>query len=65
MHLTLAFIGEVGESGAAAVVDAMASGFPRPPFPITFDGLGVFPPRGAPRVVWLGVTEGDGRPRSI
>jgi 2'-5' RNA ligase len=58
LHLTLVFLGELGEPAAQAVVAAMALDIDRAPYSITFGGVGVFPPRGAPRVVWLGLMEG-------
>ena len=59
LHLTLAFLGEVDEPRAAAVIDVMRADLPEiAPFPIVFAGLGVFPPSGAPRVLWLGVAAG-------
>jgi 2'-5' RNA ligase len=41
-----------------SVVDALACDVDRPPFEMILDGVGVFPPRGAPRVLWVGVTAG-------
>jgi 2'-5' RNA ligase len=58
LHLTLLFLGEVQEARVPAVIDAMNSAVDLPAFDIAFGGAGVFPPRGAPRVLWLGVTEG-------
>jgi 2'-5' RNA ligase len=58
LHLTLVFIGEVSESGAPAVVTAMQQDIPVAPFEIAFGGIGTFPPRGAPRVLWLGTIGG-------
>ena len=58
MHLTLAFLGEVDEVRGAAIGDAMRGDVKAGPFPIVYAGLGVFPPHGAPRVLWLGVTTG-------
>ncbi len=59
LHLTLHFFGEldaarVGEVVAAVGPAAAASA----PFPLTLGGLGSFPRRGEPRVLWLGVTGG-------
>ena len=59
MHLTLAFLGEIDPLRGAAVVDAMSQPIEAPPFAIAFGGLGVFPPRGAPRVLWLGLVSGS------
>jgi 2'-5' RNA ligase len=59
IHLTLAFLGEIGSASAEQAVAAMQ----RPiggmqPFSIVFGGLGMFPARGAPRVLWLGLLSG-------
>jgi len=59
MHLTLSFLGEVDEARGAAVADAMRAPIPVAPFTMRFRGLGVFPPRGAPSVLWLGVADGS------
>ena len=59
-HLTLVFLGNVEASRAAAVVDALGREVDRAPFKLVFEGLGAFPPRGAPRVLWVGVTGGSG-----
>jgi 2'-5' RNA ligase len=58
MHLTLVFLGEVAEARAPALVETVDRVVEQPPFELEFDGIGVFPPHGAPRVVWLGVTSG-------
>jgi len=57
-HLTLAFLGEVPAPQADRVIAAMQEPIAATPFPIAFGGLGVFPRRGAPRVLWLGVSDG-------
>jgi 2'-5' RNA ligase len=59
LHLTLAFLGETPEGrlpdvGTAAEEAAKTV----PPFTLSFDGVGQFPERGRPRVVWLGVGAG-------
>lgn len=58
LHLTLVFIGEVTDDSAATIVTAMQHDIPRRPFQIELAGFGVFPPRGAPRALWLGVRKG-------
>ena len=58
MHLTLAFLGEIVEHAVPPVVDIFSTNIDARPFAAGFQGLGVFPPRGAPRVLWLGVAEG-------
>ena len=59
MHVTLAFLGEVVERDVPAIVDALSVSIDTRPFVVEFQGLGVFPPRGAPRVLWLGVGPGE------
>lgn len=58
MHLTLVFVGEMTEPRAAAIVEAASRPIPAAPFDLSFGGLGVFPERGGPRVLWLGVEQG-------
>jgi 2'-5' RNA ligase len=43
-----------------AVVAAVEQDVARAPFTLTFGGIGVFPPRGKPSVLWLGVSGGAG-----
>jgi RNA 2',3'-cyclic 3'-phosphodiesterase len=56
-HLTLRFIGEVDESTFADISDALAT-ISVAPFSLRLRGVGHFPPRGAPRVLWAGVDDG-------
>jgi 2'-5' RNA ligase len=58
LHLTLVFIGQVADDRAAAIADAMRRPLSIEPFTIGFGGVGVFPPRGRARVLWLGVSRG-------
>jgi RNA 2',3'-cyclic 3'-phosphodiesterase len=58
MHLTLVFLGRVADDDVPALVDAIGRDADATPFEVVFAGLGVFPPRGAPRVLWLGVADG-------
>jgi 2'-5' RNA ligase len=59
LHLTLAFIGETDRARLTPIVDVMGRDFACGPFRLVFGGLGVFPPHGAPRVLWIGVVEGE------
>lgn len=56
VHLTLKFLGDTPEDTigplAAKVAEAVAS---CPPVNLNIDGVGVFPNRNKPRVVWLGL----------
>jgi len=54
-HLTLAFMADAAPD---RVVPAFEQPIDMSAFDVTFGGLGVFPPRGAPRVLWLGIGEG-------
>ncbi len=65
LHLTLAFLGEVSDSRVDAVVRSFAGPVPLATFEIVLAGLGVFPARGAPRAVWIGVREGESALRSL
>ena len=56
-HLTLRFIGEV-DSGTMAHMAEGLSELACPPFSVAFRGVGHFPPRGQPRVLWAGVDAG-------
>ena len=59
-HLTLVFLGEIVSPQSDRIIAAMQQPIDGvPPFHLTFRGLGVFPPRGAPRVLWFGVSEGE------
>jgi len=58
LHLTLVFLGEVPEAQAELVARAVGRPLDAPPFDLTFQGIGVFPPRGSPRAVWIAVTDG-------
>ena len=56
LHLTLRFVGEVGSSEATALQDALAE-VKAAPFTLTPRGVGCFPRRRDPRVVWAGFAE--------
>jgi len=58
MHLTLAFLGEVDEGRAPSLIEDAGADLPHDVFDLRFGGFGVFPPRGTPNVLWLGVAAG-------
>jgi RNA 2',3'-cyclic 3'-phosphodiesterase len=58
MHLTLVFLGEVEEARAAALIGDVGRDVAQRPFDLVFGEIGVFPPRGAPNVLWIGVESG-------
>ena len=62
IHLTLVFLGEVAADKLAALEQAVGgavAGFG--PMALQAAGLGHFPPKGLPRVVWVGLQETTGR----
>lgn len=62
LHLTLRFLGEVDHTMIERVQEAlMSTAEGIAPFEVTLGGLGGFPSRHAPRVVWVGVTLGGDR----
>jgi 2'-5' RNA ligase len=58
MHLTLHFFGAADAVLEQQIRDALAGLALQAPFDLSFDGLGWFPPRGAPRVLWLAARDG-------
>lgn len=59
LHFTLKFLGEVPELRLPALQETFRSsvaGIDR--FTLSLAGLGIFPPRGRPRVIWVGVAQG-------
>ena len=58
LHITVRFIGEVDESTARAVAAALEPPLPARPFDVTVYGVGSFPERGGPRVIWAGIAVG-------
>jgi 2'-5' RNA ligase len=59
MHLTLHFLGEVQDHDVPALTSALSAPLAHPPFEIALGGVGVFPPSGPVRVVWLGCRRGE------
>ena len=60
-HLTLSFLGETDPAQVPTiegVLETAVASTGSDPFSVTFDGVGAFPRRASPRVVWVGVTEG-------
>jgi RNA 2',3'-cyclic 3'-phosphodiesterase len=54
MHLTLKFIGEVEGSRLLDIRGALSE-ISRARFALHLQGVGTFPPRGTPRILWVGV----------
>lgn len=58
LHLTLKFIGEVEGSRLLDIREALTEIF-IPKFSISLKGVGTFPPRGIPRILWVGIDTGE------
>ena len=58
LHFTVRFIGSVDAARLAAVCQALAPSLRHPPFDLVVAGVGVFPDRRPPRVVWAGLRSG-------
>lgn len=58
LHVTVRFIGHVDADRAAAVSQALAPPLALDAFDLTVAGIGTFPRRGPPRVVWSAVADG-------
>jgi len=55
-HVTLRFVGEVDGPTKRRLATAL-NGVRADPFELQLEGMGTFPPRGNPRVLWAGVSE--------
>ena len=61
LHLTLKFLGEIAPSRIEALSNAASRAAQDvQPFNLTIEGAGAFPPRGIPRVLWLGIKDSSG-----
>jgi len=58
LHLTLCFIGEVDGATFLDIREALEQ-IQAAPFSLRLQGVGFFPPRGQPRVVWAGVEKSE------
>ena len=58
LHLTVRFIGYVVEEEVPPLIEILTQPLEIAPFQIELGGLGTFPPRGAPRVLWIGLGTG-------
>lgn len=56
MHITLHFLGELSTNQVESLTTSL-SVFEVEPFPLTVSGLGTFPTRKSPRVLWAGLKE--------
>jgi RNA 2',3'-cyclic 3'-phosphodiesterase len=58
LHVTLRFLGEVDASRLGALHEVAIAPCGVTPFTIRVGGFGMFPPSGAPRVIWMGIMSG-------
>ncbi len=61
LHVTVRFIGFVDDTRAAAIRAALSGELPVSAFDLVVSGVGAFPPKGPPRVLWAGLTVGTDR----
>lgn len=61
LHVTVRFIGHVDDAKANIIREVLQPPLPAEPFELTVGGVGAFPPKGPPRVVWAGLTRGKDR----
>lgn len=60
MHLTLRFFGDLPEESLEKIGEVMLSvGRFHSPFQVAVTGIGAFPSPARPRVIWLGVKDGE------
>jgi 2'-5' RNA ligase len=61
LHLTLKFLGEIARSRVEMLSNAASRAAQNSQaFKLTIEGTGSFPPRGTPRVLWIGVVDSSG-----
>ena len=61
LHLTLRFLGDIPVSNIEKLAAAAAIAVTKvEPVEIVVEGGGAFPPRGQPRVLWIGITDPSG-----
>ena len=58
LHITIRFIGHVDDTRADEIRAVLAPPLAIEPFNLTIAGVGTFPPKRPPRVVWAGLTGG-------
>jgi 2'-5' RNA ligase len=61
LHITLKFLGEIAPERVEALsVAASRAALSSQPFDLALEGAGAFPPRGHPRILWLGINDSSG-----
>ncbi len=60
LHLTLKFLGDIQEKQVAPLKEAIGAAIGGcTPFDIRLEGIGAFPKTTFPRVIWVGVNQGE------
>ncbi len=66
LHITLKFLGEIAPQRIEALSGAASSAtLNTHPFTLALSGAGAFPPRGNPRILWLGINDSSGALTSL
>ena len=66
LHLTLKFLGDIPVPNVEKLSAAASiAGTRVEPFEIILEGCGAFPPRGQPRVLWIGIDDPSGQLASL
>jgi RNA 2',3'-cyclic 3'-phosphodiesterase len=58
LHITLWFLGEVGDEAGKELITVLHAPFNTPRFQLGIGGIGAFPESGPPRALWLGLVHG-------
>ena len=61
LHLTLKFLGDIPVTRVAALSNAAQRARTVDKFELIIGGCGTFPPRGQPRVLWIGIEDSSGK----
>ena len=65
IHLTLWFLGNIGEGMVDIIYEQVLKKLDFKPFTIELRGLGAFPKVSRPRVIWIGVRRGEKELKNI
>ena len=66
LHVTLQFLGEIGREKALGVIKNLQKiADKQKPFRVQYRALGAFPDKKKPRILWIGVSKGEDRLRSL
>ena len=62
LHLTIKFVGDVPNTEVSQVCQAVGNAVDSDgPFAVSYEGMGAFPNRERPKVIWIGVDQGSER----